>query len=236
MLRGLGGCCAPPAAAWQCPRSVLVSSVGVAAARGIFADKVRAGHILKDQGKYWRCVSNSKSQKGQGAASFNLRLCDVATQKIRDAIAPPGKDFPEARTERLKMLFSGFDESDMACFVYPQHAALAGKEVNIPATTLSETLQKFLACGMPVDILHIHGDEEEAAASGGAAMSDLYCDLVMPSNYIYTIEKVGIKGMYKLAFFVECDGSVTVSDNVQVGDKIKVVIRPDGTASFAGKL
>ena len=30
---------------------------------------------------------------------------------MREFTAPPGKDYPEARTERLKLLFSGFDDN-----------------------------------------------------------------------------------------------------------------------------
>jgi translation elongation factor P/translation initiation factor 5A len=214
---------------------VMLRAALLGANRGIFADKIRAGHIIKDTGRYWRCISNARSQKGQGAASYHMKMVDVVSGKSREFASPAGKDYPEARTERLKLLFSGFDDSDQACFVYPQHSAQAGQEINLPGTSLAEYLQKWLACGMPVDMLHIHGDDEEAAATGGAAMSDLYCDIMMPSNYVYTVEKLGIKGMYKLAYFVECDGNVTVSDNVQVGDKIKVIVRTDGTASFSGK-
>lgn len=214
---------------------LLAASFPLCASRNIFADKIRAGNIVKEQGKYWRCISNSRSQKGQGAASYHMKAQDVISGRQKEFTSPAGKDFPEARTERLKLLFSGFDDDDNACFVYPQHAALAGQEINIPASKLSEQLQKWLACGMPVDMLHIMGDDEEVAASGGETFSDHYCDIMMPSNYIYTVERLGIKGMYKLAFFVECDGNVTVSDNVQVGEKVKIVLRHDGTAGFGGK-
>ena len=203
--------------------------------RAIFADKVRAGNIVKDQGKYWRVVSNSRSQKGQGAASYHLKVSDVLSGKKKEFTSPANKDFPEARTERLKLLFSGFDDDDMACFVYPQHHNLAGQEINIPGTSLSDQLQKWLACGMPVDMLHIMGDDDEVVMTGGATTTDHYCDIMIPSNYVYTVERLGIKGMYKLAFFEECDGSVTVSDNVQIGDKVKVTLRNDGTAGFGGK-
>lgn len=206
------------------------------AACGLVADRLRAGHIIKDQNKYWRVISNGRSQKGQGAASYHLKCAEVVGGKVREFTVPPGKDFPEARTERLKLLFSGFDDDDRACFVFPQHASNAGQEVNIPAASLSEQQQKYLCCGMPVDILHIQGDEEEAAASGGDKSTDIYCDIMMPSSYVYTVEKLGIKGMYKIAHFVEADGNVTVSEHVQPGDKIKVVIRSDGTSSFQGKI
>ncbi len=58
----------------------------------------------------------------------------------------------------------------------------------------------------------------------------------MPSNIEATVERLSAKGIYKIATFKECDGDVTVTDNVQLGDKIKVIVRPDGTASFGGKV
>lgn len=230
--------------------SVLNSVALCAAARGIFADKIRAGNIIKEQGRYYRCISNSRVQKGQGAASYHMKLHEVLTGKQKDMSAPSGKDFPEARTERLKVLFSGFDDDDNACFVYPQHSAQAGQEINIPGSTLPDHLQKWLACAMPVDMLHLMGDDDDtttapapteggagAKANAGAADANKshYCDIMIPTNYVYTVERLGIKGMYKLAYFEECDGSITVSDNVQIGDKLKVVLRGDGTAGFGGK-
>jgi translation elongation factor P/translation initiation factor 5A len=211
------------------------SAAHAEAARGLFADKIRAAHIIKDSGRHWRVVSNNRAQKAQGAASYFIKAVDVLNARKREFLSPAGKDYPEARSQRVKVLFSGFDDNDMACFVYPQHSSLAGQEINVPATSLPETMQKWLACGMPCDILQITADEEDAVPGGGPP-ADIFCDVVMPSNYVYTVEKLGIKGMYKLAYMVECDGSVTVSDNVQTGDKIKVVVRSDGTASFSGKV
>ena len=149
------------------------------------------------------------------------------TGKFKEFTVSQSHDFAEVRYERVRLLFSGFDDLDFACFVYPEHSAEAGKEVNIKGDSLPEGQQKYLACGMPIDILHLFNDEDET--------KDQWIDINMPSSYTYTVEKVAIKGLYKMAHLVECDGLVSVPDAVQVGDAIKVVLKPDGTASFSGR-
>ncbi|CBH09818.1 hypothetical protein, conserved [Trypanosoma brucei gambiense DAL972] len=200
------------------------------AQRGVFADRVRAGMILKVDKRYYRVLANTRSQKGQNAASFNIKLTEVGTGRKKEVTAGHGHDFAEARAERVRLLFSGFDDDDMACFVYPEHSSDAGKEVNIPGDSLPELQQKFLCCGMPVDVLHIMPDDDESPNE-----KDIWSEVVMPSNYTYTVEKLTLKGMYKMAAFVECDGIIGVNDSVQVNDKVKVVIKPDGTAAFGGR-
>ncbi|EPY34262.1 hypothetical protein STCU_00414 [Strigomonas culicis] len=83
---------------------------------------------------------------------------------------------------------------------------------------------------MPVDLLHIMPDEDSADAD-----KDIWAEVVMPSSYVYTVEKINLKGLYKMASLVECDGSVSVNDQIQLGEKIKVIVKPDGTASFGGR-
>ncbi|KAG8345684.1 hypothetical protein TRVL_03484 [Trypanosoma vivax] len=198
--------------------------------RGVFSDKVRAGMILKVDKRYYRVLANTRSQKGQNAASFNIKLTEVGTGRKKEVTAGHGHDFSEVRSERVRLLFSGFDDDDMACFVYPEHSSEAGKEINIPGDSLPEVQQKFLCCGMPVDVLHIIPDEDESHGE-----EDRWAEVVMPSSYIYTVEKLTLKGMYKMASFVECDGLLSVNDSVQVNDKVKVMIKPDGTAAFGGR-
>ncbi|KAH9599459.1 Translation elongation factor [Trypanosoma melophagium] len=201
------------------------------AQRGVFADKVRAGMILNVDKRHYRVVANTRSQKGQNAASFNIKLIEVGTGRKKEVTAGQGHDFAEVRAERVRLLFSGFDDDDMACFVYPEHSADAGKEVNIPGDSLPEIQQKFLCCGMPVDILHILSDEDE-----GPEAKDIWAEVIMPSSYAYTVEKMSLKGMYRMASFKECDGVVGVNDSVQVNDKVKVIIKADGTAAFGGRV
>lgn len=50
------------------------------------------------------------------------------------------------------------------------------------------------------------------------------------------MEKIVVKGLYKMASLVECDGVIGVNDTIQPGDKIKVVIKQDGTAAFGGRV
>ncbi|EPY35266.1 hypothetical protein STCU_01167 [Strigomonas culicis] len=200
------------------------------AQRGVFADKVRAGVVLKVDKRYYRVVANTRSQKGQNAASFNIKLTEVGSGRKKEVTAGQGHDFEEVRAERVRLLFSGFDDDDYACFVFPEHAADAGKEVNIPGDSLPLVQQQFLACGMPVDLLHIMPDEDSADAD-----KDIWAEVVMPSSYVYTVEKINLKGLYKMASLVECDGSVSVNDQIQLGEKIKVIVKPDGTASFGGR-
>ncbi|ORC89653.1 putative trans-sialidase [Trypanosoma theileri] len=199
--------------------------------RGVFADKVRAGMILNVDKRHYRVVANTRSQKGQNAASFNIKLVEVGTGRKKEVTAGQGHDFAEVRAERVRLLFSGFDDDDMACFVYPEHSSDAGKEVNIPGDSLPDVQQKFLCCGMPVDILHIIPDDED-----GPEAKDIWAEVIMPSSYAYTVEKMSLKGMYRMASFKECDGVVGVNDSVQVNDKVKVMIKPDGTAAFGGRI
>ncbi|CAJ1004955.1 putative Elongation factor P (EF-P) KOW-like domain containing protein [Leishmania naiffi] len=195
--------------------------------RGVFADKVRAGMVLRVDKRVYRVVANTRSQKGQNAASFNIKLTEVGTSRKKEVTAGQGHDFAEVRAERVRLLFSGFDDDDFACFVFPPHSPDAGKEVNIPGDSLPEVQQKFLACAMPVDILHIIPDEDTE--------KETWTEITMPSSYVYTVETITLKGLYKMAAFVECDGTVSVNDQIQLGEKIKVVIKPDGTVAFGGR-
>ena len=197
--------------------------------RQITADRLRAGTLVRYEKKTYRVQASAKSQKGQGAASFTVRMVEMESGKKKEVSSiPPSFDFPEVRAQRVKLLFSGFDDDDNACFVFPQHSPQAGEEVNIPATSLSEQHQKFLAVGMPVDILHIPEDEE-------TQQKEKWTELSIPTNYQFTVENLHMKGMYKMASLKECDGVVSVTDNIQPNDQIKVTIRHDGTSSFAGK-
>lgn len=205
-------------------------SVVSCARRGVFADKARAGMIINVDKRYYRIVANTRSQKGQNAASFNIKLVEVGSGRKKEVTAGQGHDFAEVRAERVRLLFSGFDDDDMACFVYPEHSIEAGKEVNLPADSLPDVQQKFLCCGMPVDILHITPDDDDAPDA-----KDIWAEVVMPSSYTYTVEKITLKGMYKMASFKECDGVVGVNDSVQINDKVKVTIKPDGTTAFGGR-
>ncbi|CUE68944.1 bacterial-type elongation factor P-like protein, putative [Bodo saltans] len=198
--------------------------------RDIFSDKVRAGMVLAVDKRYYRVTANSRSQKGQNAASFNIKLSEVGTGKKKEVTAGQGHDFTEVRCERVRLLFSGFDDDDQACFVFPEHSAEAGKEVNIKGDSLPEVQQKYLAVSMPVDILHIMPEDE----SGNEA-KDVWAEVIMPTNYVYTVERITLKGLYKMASFVECDGVVSVNDGVQALEKVRVNFKPDGTAAFAGK-
>jgi translation elongation factor P/translation initiation factor 5A len=197
--------------------------------RGVFADKVRAGMVLRVDKKVYRVVANTRSQKGQNAASFNIKLTEVGTGRKKEVTAGQGHDFTEVRAERIRLLFSGFDDDDFACFVFPEHSPDAGKEINLPGDSLPEIQQKFLACGMPVDVLHIIPDEDVPDEK------EVWTEITMPSSYVYTVEKLTLKGLYKMATFVECDGTVSVNDQIQLGDKIKIVLKPDGTVSFGGR-
>lgn len=197
--------------------------------RGIFADKLKVGAVIRLDKRVWRLVSTGKSQKGQGVAQYHLKFAEINTDKKKEIAVSATVDFPEVRYERVKLLFSGFDDDDNACFVYPQHSNSAGKEVNLPATKLQEHHQKFLACGMPVDLLHIIPEEDDG-------LDEIWGELNVPTNYEYTVEKLTMKGLYKMAVLKECDGMVSVSDVVQPNDRIKVIVRPDGTASFNGKV
>lgn len=199
-----------------------------ASQRSVFADKVRAGMILKVDKKHFRVVGCTRSQKGQNAASFNIKLSEVNTGRKKEVTAAQGHDFEETRAERVRLLFSGFDDDDFACFVYPEHSSEAGKEINLPGSSLPEQQQLFLCCGMPVDLLHILADED-------AQEEERWCEVMLPNSYAYTVEQLQMKGMYKMAVLKECDGTVSVNDTVQIGDKIKVVLKLDGTASFGGR-
>ncbi|RNF04568.1 putative trans-sialidase [Trypanosoma rangeli] len=203
----------------------------ISARRGVFADKARAGMIFLIDKRFYRVVGNTRSQKGQNAASFNIKLVEVGTGRKKEVTAGQGHDFAQVRAERVRLLFSGFDDDDMACFVYPEHTADAGKEVNIPGDSLPELQQKFLSCAMPVDVLHIVPDEDDVPNA-----KDIWAEVVMPSSYTYTVEKISLKGMYKMASFKECDGLVSVNESVQVNDKVKVMMKPDGTAAFGGRV
>lgn len=198
--------------------------------REVFSDKVRAGMVLGVDKRYYRVMANTRSQKGQNAASYNIKLAEVGTGKRKEVTAGQGHDFTEIRCERVRLIFSGFDDDDKACFVYPEHASEAGKEVNIPGDSLPELQQKYLCVAMPVDVLHIMPEDES-----GTVAEDLWSEVIMPSSYAYTVEKITLKGLYKMASFVECDGLVSVNDGVQALEKIRVMFKPDGTAAFGGK-
>lgn len=197
--------------------------------RYVFADKVRAGMVLKIDKRFYRVVANTRSQKGQNAASFNIKLTEVGTARKKEVTAGQGHDFDEVRAERVRLLFSGFDDDDMACFVFPQHHSDAGKEVNLPGDSLPELQQSFLCCGMPCDVLHIIPEEDSQEGK------ELWTEVNMPSSYVYTVEKILLKGLYKMASFVECDGTISVNDQIQLGEKVKVLLKPDGTAGFGGR-
>lgn len=197
--------------------------------RYIFADKVRAGMVMKIDKRFYRVVANTRSQKGQNAASFNIKLTEVGTGRKKEVTAGQGHDFDEVRAERVRLLFSGFDDDDRACFVFPQHHTEAGQEINIPGDSLPDLQQNFLSCGMPCDLLHIIPEEDATDDK------EVWSEVNMPSNYVYTVEKITLKGLYKMASFVECDGTVSVNDQVQLGDKLKILLKPDGTAGFGGR-
>lgn len=196
--------------------------------RSVFADKVRAGMILKIDKRHYRVMGSTRSQKGQNAASFNVKLVEVGSARKKEVTAGQGHDFEEARAERVRLLFSGFDDDDQACFVYPEHSQEAGTEINLPGDSLPDQQQLFLCCGMPVDLLHILADEDSNT-------EERWCEVMMPNSYQYTVEQITMKGMYKMASLKECDGLVSVNDSVQIGDSIKVVLKQDGTASFGGR-
>ncbi|CAD2217348.1 Elongation factor P (EF-P) KOW-like domain containing protein, putative [Angomonas deanei] len=63
------------------------------AQRGIFADKVRAGMVLMVDKRYYRVLANTRSQKGQTAASFNIKLTEVGTGRKKEVTAGQGHDF-----------------------------------------------------------------------------------------------------------------------------------------------
>ena len=139
-----------------------ISGIWAAAGRRhILSDRIRSGQIVKLEKRFFRVVSNTRSQKGQNAASFHIKLAEVGTTRTKSLTANSGTDYNEAHYERLKLLFSGFDNDDFGCFVYPQHTQQAGKEVNIPAKELSELQQKYLCVGMPVEVLHIMDEDEQ---------------------------------------------------------------------------
>ncbi|KAK7194556.1 Elongation factor P (EF-P) KOW-like domain containing protein [Novymonas esmeraldas] len=220
-----------PAARLTAPPSSPLSSSSplLIQQRGVFADKVRAGMVLRVDKRVYRVIANTRSQKGQNAASFNIKLTEVGTSRKKEVTAGQGHDFSEVRAERVRLLFSGFDDDDQACFVFPEHSSDAGTEVNLAGDSLPEVQQKFLSCGMPVDILHIIPDDDVPDEK------EMWTEITMPSSYVYTVEKITLKGLYKMATFVECDGTVSVNDQIQLGEKIKVVIKPDGTVSFGGR-
>ena len=203
----------------------------------ISGDKVRAGHIICVENKAWRVTQAAKSQKGQMGVTFKIKAKQVGSDRMKELTAQPQTDYPEVPYERLKLLFSGFDDDDNACFVHPQHSAKAGKEVNIPANQLPELHQNFLAVGMPVDVMHIFGgDSEEGADAKLAGLPEFYGEVTMPGNYTYTCEKIQMKAMTRHATFEECDGTVSVTDVIQPGDKVKVNLRhQEGAATFGGK-
>jgi hypothetical protein len=64
----------------------------------------------------------------------------------------------------------------------------------------------------------------------------VWTELNIPTNYEYTVEGFTMKGVYKMANLKECDGVVSVSDNIQPGDKIRITLRTDGKAAFSQKL
>jgi translation elongation factor P/translation initiation factor 5A len=196
--------------------------------RFVTADKARAGAIIRLDNKLWRIISSVKSQKGQMSTSYGIRLVNIVDPtRTKELTCPPSQDLSDARYERVRTLFSGFDDVDNACFVYPETSALAGTEINIKATSLPLWQQQWLAVRMNVDVLRVFGESEDDP--------DWFGDIIIPTNWTFTIEKLRMKGMYKLASFVECDAELTVPDSANLGDRVKVVIRTDGTASYNGK-
>jgi translation elongation factor P/translation initiation factor 5A len=198
--------------------------------RSVFTEKARAGMLVKYDKRIWRIASVTKAQKGQGAATFHVKLNELDSERKKEMSSVAASfDFPEVRYERVKFLFSGYDDDDNACFVYPQHSSKSGQEVNLPASKLKEQHQQFLAVGMPVDMLHIGGEDEDDT-------KEVWTELNIPTNYEYTVEGFTMKGVYKMANLKECDGVVSVSDNIQPGDKIRITLRTDGKAAFSQKL
>ncbi len=162
------------------------------------------------------------------STSYGIRLVNIVDPtRTKELTCPPSQDLSDARYERVRTLFSGFDDVDNACFVYPETSALAGTEINIKATSLPLWQQQWLAVRMNVDVLRVFGESEDDP--------DWFGDIIIPTNWTFTIEKLRMKGMYKLASFVECDAELTVPDSANLGDRVKVVIRTDGTASYNGK-
>ncbi|KNH05467.1 trans-sialidase [Perkinsela sp. CCAP 1560/4] len=212
--------------------------------RGIAADKVRAGHIVRYDKNFWRVGSAKRSQKGKNAAVIGLTLDGLGTKggiscygntKTKVVSVSCGVEFEEANYTRLKVLFSGFDENDMACFVFPIDSMDHGKEINIPGTALLEQHQNFLCVRMPCDLLRVIDDRAGADADAGKE-NYIYPEMTLPNNYVYTVDKITTRNGYKFATFVECDGSVTVTDSIQPGMQVKVILRSDGTGgSFGGR-
>eukprot|EP00758_Cryptobia_borreli_P012662 Tbor_TRINITY_DN5766_c2_g4::TRINITY_DN5766_c2_g4_i1::g.19732::m.19732 len=127
----------------------------------IFADKLCPGQIITQDKRYWRVLSNQRSQEGQVSANYNIKVQEVGGIKQKDITASQDFDFTEVKYEKVTLLFSRFDQNDYACFVYPEHHANSGKKVNIKCESLPEDLRKFLTLGMPCDLLHIITDEDD---------------------------------------------------------------------------
>ena len=182
--------------------------------RFVTAERVKPGMLVRYENKHWRILKSSRSQKGKNVASMHVRLSCLSKGSVgrgKELTLNPTQDLPEANSERLKVYFSGYDDDDNACFVFPPDSIHHGKEINIPASELSETHQNFLAVRMPCDLLRINDEENE---------KEFYPELTIPVNYVYTTEKVFSRGMFKFATFEECDGQVTVTDAVQAGTKV----------------
>lgn len=196
----------------------------------IFADRLRIGHIVKYEGKFWRVAKALRTQKGKNNASIHLKLDELIVglgARSKEISMGANQDVQEASYSRLRMVFSGFDDDDNACFVYPQDSVKSGQEINIPAVHLTPTQQNFLSVRMPCDLLQITDEGED----GG---KEIYPEVKIPDSGIYTVERITAKAMFKFATLKECDGQVTVTDVIQPGDKIKVIIRVDG-GSFGGR-
>lgn len=91
---------------------------------------------------------------------------------------------------------------------------------------------------MPVDVLHIIPDNDDVGDGDVNAQDakEIWAEVNIPTSYTYTVEKIVLKGLYKMASLVECDGMIGVNDTIQPGDKIKVIIKQDGTAAFGGRV
>ena len=211
--------------------------------RHMAADRARAGAVVKYDKAFWRISAANRSQKGKNAAVISLSLEGLGTKggistygntRSKTITTSCSTEIEEAHFSRLKVLFSGFDDNDMACFVFPPDSIDHGKEINIPGDALMEQHQNFLAVRMPCDLLCVQDDRKDTDDSN--TENAIYPELTLPVNYVYTVDKVTSRNGYRFATFAECDGSVTVTDSIQPGMQIKVILRSDGTGgSFGGR-
>ena len=211
--------------------------------RGMAADRCRAGAVIKYDKAFWRVAEAKRSQKGKNAAVISLHLeglgvkggiSTYSNSRVKTISTSCGTEIEEANYTRLRVLFSGFDDEDNACFVFPPDSIDHGKEINIRGVDLTEQHQNFLAVRMPCDLLCVH----DIAKDSDEANSDkaMYPELTLPPHYNYTVDNVTSRNGYRFATFAECDGSITVTDSIQPGMQVKVILRADGTGgSFGGR-